>query len=97
MKNIEVIELANLEYLDAIRFYNLENEKLALSFKNEILNIINIISKFPSIGEDLDKGIKKIVVHRFPFQIFYKEYDNKIVVFAISHQHREPYYWIETI
>ncbi len=97
MKPIFIVELANFEYLDAIKYYNLESEELELAFKIEIRNVLNVISRFPGIGDNISKGIKKMLVSRFPYQIFYKEYADKVVVFSISHQHREPYYWTDRV
>ncbi len=97
MKPVFIIDLANEEYLDAVKFYKLENIELEVSFKFEILNTLNIISRFPGIGDNISNDIKKMLVSRFPYQIFYKEYSENIVVFSISHQHREPYYWIDRI
>ena len=80
-----------------MEFYKLESEELEIAFKTEIHNMLSIICRFPGIGDNISNGIKKMLVSRFPYQFFYKEYSDNIIIFSISHQHREPYYWIDRV
>ena len=59
MKPVFIIDLANLEQLDAVDFYKLESEELEIAFKTEIHNILSIICRFPGIGDNISNGIKK--------------------------------------
>jgi len=92
-KSLILHEAAKLEYLDAKYYYSFQYVQLGTSFKTEILSALEYIRLFPEIGADIDHGIKRFLVNRFPFSIFYKIYPTQIVVFAIASHHREPNYW----
>ena len=43
---------------------------------------------YPNITNDL----KRTVLHRFPYSIFYAITDNTILILSVAHQHRKPFY-----
>ena len=90
---IEFLEPANIEYLDAVEFYNLQNKELGDKFSNEIDNTLSIIKKYPESFPNYTEHTKKAVVNIFPYNVIYSIYDGKIIVYAIAHQHRKPNYW----
>ena len=40
-----------------------------------------------------DHGTRKLVLERFPFNIFYLSSESEIVIVAVAHQKRRPGYW----
>ena len=38
-------------------------------------------------------GIRRVLVHRFPFAVLYAENDGGLLVLAVMHLRREPNYW----
>ncbi len=39
--------------------------------------------------------IRRYIVPRFPYLVYYRTQDERIDVFAIAHQSRKPDYWLE--
>ena len=59
-----------------------------MNVKKTIENIKNFPNLYPNITNDL----KRTVLHRFPYSIFYAITDNTILILSVAHQHRKPFY-----
>jgi plasmid stabilization system protein ParE len=94
---IEIIELAQQELEDAVLFYEVAQSGLSRRFKEEVRQAIKRIRRYPKAWP-IDRGeVRKCFVHKFPYNILYAIYHQKIVILAIAHQHRRPDYWIERL
>lgn len=96
-KTVTLLDIANREYLDSKQFYELEQQGLGLAFKAEVGYAIMRIQQFPQLGDKSTSDTRRVLLTRFPFQIFYKEYDSHIAIISISHQHRCPDYWVNRL
>lgn len=73
-------------------YYNLQQENLGNIFKNDIQKAINSIQNFPNLYPNITETIKRCLLHRFPFSIFYSVHKDTIIILSIAHQHRKPQY-----
>ena len=89
---LEFSELAQLEIEDANAYYNLQQEDLGERFKEHIKESVDSISQFPLLYPKVTEELHRVVVHKFPYSIFYMLFDEKIVIVSIAHQHRKPFY-----
>ena len=96
-KTVTILEIANREYLDSKEFYELEQKGLGLAFMAEVGYAITRIQQFPQLGDKSTSDTRRMLLTRFPFQIFYKEYESHIAIISISHQHRSPDYWVNRV
>jgi len=91
--NVEVHPAAQ-EELHAARIWYEERSPLsAVGFAHEIAGAISRIAEAPSRYPLLEHGTRKVVLQRFPFSIFYRATEAKVVIIAIAHQKRRPGYW----
>ena len=97
--HMEVVfnELAVKEMNDAIVYYELQFSGLGVVFKDEIKKAIERISKYPKAWPVMDEDIRKYIMHKFPYSLFYSLEKNHLYIIAIAHQHRKPNYWIDRI
>ncbi|NUO07716.1 MAG: type II toxin-antitoxin system RelE/ParE family toxin [Candidatus Brocadia sp.] len=87
--------LAKLELEDATTFYELEYQGLGKRFKQEVEQSIRRIIEYPK-ASSIERGdIRKRSLHKFPYKILYSIENDHILIIAIAHLHRKPYYWIE--
>lgn len=89
---LEISELAFFEIEDAKEFYNLQKPTLGDTFKNDIKKSIEHIKEFPYLYPNITDNLKRCVLHRFPYSIFYSIIDNTILILSVAHQHRKPFY-----
>lgn len=90
---VEFLEESHLEYLEAIEFYNLQDDRLGAKFKTEIDKTIRIISNYPESYPQYSERSRKAKTNLFPYNIIFSNYKNVIIIIAIAHQHRKPKYW----
>jgi len=94
---MEVIfsETAVKELNEAYSFYELEIEGLGEKFTDEIISSTHRISKFPDAFPIIKNEVRKCVIRKFPFNLFYSIEKNFIFVLSVAHQHRKPFYWAQ--
>ncbi|MBL1262403.1 type II toxin-antitoxin system RelE/ParE family toxin [Methylomicrobium sp. RS1] len=84
---------AELEFNEAIDYYENAETGLGLDFSIEIANAIERIAAFPKAWPLLEDGIRRSLVRRFPYGVLYHESQRTIYVVAVMHLHRNPDYW----
>ncbi|MCK9209400.1 MAG: type II toxin-antitoxin system RelE/ParE family toxin [Ignavibacteriaceae bacterium] len=95
--HVVFIEPASLELDDAIEYYNLQSPGLGEKFLDEVLETIEIISRFPKLWSQNTTNTRKAVLRKFPFNLIYAKLEDEIYIIAVAHQNREPEYWINRI
>ena len=89
---LEFSELAQTELEDARAYYNLQQNSLGERFKEHIKENVDGIALFPRLYPKVTDELHRVVVHKFPYSIFYILLDEIIVIVSIAHQHRKPFY-----
>ena len=87
---IEVSTEAEIDFDASYEYYSSNSLKAANRFYETINNYLEFISKNPSAFPDVFNGVRKYVVHKFPFVIYYQISQNIIKVIAIFHTSRKP-------
>ncbi|MEA3354678.1 MAG: type II toxin-antitoxin system RelE/ParE family toxin [Campylobacterota bacterium] len=90
--NLKISKLAKEEIYDGTEYYNLQQSGLGDSFKSDVKQTIINIHQHPKLYPDITTNIKRCVLHRFPFSIFYTIRTDTILILTVAHQHRKPIY-----
>jgi hypothetical protein len=61
------------------------------------LETIEIISKYPLSYPKNSESTRKAVLRKYPYNLIYSLFKDKIYIIALAHQNREPEYWIDRI
>ena len=91
--NIEISEYAHSEIDDAREFYNLQKDGLGDDFKYDVFLAITNIATFPNLYPNINTNVKRCLLHRFPYSIFYAIREQSVVILSVAHQHRKPRYF----
>lgn len=86
---------AQQELQDAIAYYELEFAGLGKRFKAEVKNAALRIAEYPDAWSVERGEIRKCLLHKFPYKLLYSIETDHIIVLAVAHQHRKPFYWAE--
>jgi hypothetical protein len=86
-------EDASAEYEAAFEWYFLRSEFVASRFAEEMNGAIATISEAPQRWPEVIKDIRKFLLRRFPFAVFYREIPSGIQVLAVARGYRKPGYW----
>jgi hypothetical protein len=95
--NVEFIEPAAIELDDAVDYYNIQSAGLGQKFLDEVIETIGFIEKFPQLWSRNTENTRKAILRKYPFNLIYSIFDDKIYIIAVAHQNREPEYWIDRI
>lgn len=97
MRELVVLPEADAELRGAAKRYEQARTGLGHDFLEEVGALMARIQAeghtFPIWEEGLPFR-KAVVLHRFPFVVFFTETPETIVVFAIAHGKRPPGYWL---
>jgi toxin ParE1/3/4 len=90
-----IIHSEAINELDAaISYYEEQKVDLGLDFLAEVEQVLDKIQQNPNLGAVYKvTGLLRYVIQRFPFLIFYTEFEEFIWVVAIAHGRRKPDYW----
>ena len=84
---------AELEFLEAIDYYEERELNLGFQFAVEIYTAIGRAVEHPKTWPIIDGDVRRCQTKRFPFGVLYSEEKNGIFVVAVMHLHRDPDYW----
>ena len=85
---------AEAELRAAVAYYEQQRAGLGRDLRSEVERTIRRIQQQPQLfPQHNESGIRKYVIRRFPYTIFYLELDESIWIAAVAHQRRRPGYW----
>lgn len=88
---------AEEEMTEASVFYEAATSGLGAGFLDEVQRVINILREHPELGQPVGRGLRRALLHRFPFNLIYSVEVHSILIVAVAHQRRRPDYWRDRI
>jgi plasmid stabilization system protein ParE len=89
------LEEADREFLESVTYYESKEAGLGIRFRNEVVAVVDWISRFPETPRLRRKGYRRVNLHAFPHYVSYLIRGDKIL--AIAHGHRRPEFWMDRI
>ena len=89
---IRFLDVAQRELDDAVAWYDEREEDLGLDFLDEFDRSIRRLLSFPLASTEIEPGIRRCLIARFPYGIIYGIDDDLIIVISVAHLHRYPRY-----
>lgn len=72
------------------RWYRDIAPELALAFDASLAATVRHIERFPKMYAEVEVGIRRVTLSRFPYQIFYHPGDACVQVLGFYHSHSDP-------
>ena len=85
---------AQRDFVEAIQFYRKIDPRLAEDFITAIDEGILAIRANPRTWRALGKNIRRYLVRRFPFGIYYTHHVDSVTIWAVFHLSQKPDKWI---
>jgi hypothetical protein len=100
--NLRFVLAAELEALDAAHWYDDQRAGLGEQFSDELGEAVRRIAAVPQSFAKLEAydgrhDLRRCLLSRFPYLVIFQCCENEIVVVAVSHVRREPFYWINRL
>lgn len=98
MRPVRILEEAAAEAAAAAEWYENERPGLGTEFSNALEAALDLIEEdilplSPLPGESGNKGAKRLILRRFPFDIVVFDQARELLVVAVAHHSRKPGYW----
>ncbi len=93
MNRARFIAAARLEFLAEVIYYNDAETGLGARFTAAVEEAAPRALAFPESGSPFRSNTGRLLVKGFPFSLIYRPEPEGIVIFAIAHPARRPYYW----
>lgn len=93
MSRARFIAAARLEFLAEVVYYNEAEAGLGERFAAAVEAAAARALAFPLSGSPYRSNTRRVFVRDFPFSLIYRPGAEGIVIFAIAHYARRPYYW----
>ena len=84
---------ARAELIEARNWYYERSPLSSVAFAHAVDQAVFRIRTAPNTYPAADHGTRKLVLQRFPFNIFYRLSETEILIVAVAHQKRRPGYW----
>ena len=85
---------ASAEFNEACTWYENKRRGLALEFITEIDHCVSQASENPFQFAVVREDIRRVVANRFPYNVYFRVEQRRIVVLAIFHGRRDPAIWV---
>ena len=84
---------AEFDVEQAYDWFQSQKSGLGANFILQLDNSLNLIRENPKIYPIIHKNIRRTLIHRFPYGIYFFIKDNRIIVIGILHAKRNPETW----
>jgi toxin ParE1/3/4 len=95
---VRLLEEAETESQEAARWYEERQAGLGQQFLDALAHALEIIERQPQAfsrvsTNDATREVRRCVLQRFPYLIFYEVRAEEVLVLAVAHARRRPNYW----
>ena len=84
---------ADAELAEARQWYAHQREDLDLEFMDSVEEALTRIVRNPHLYPIVYRTLRRAVVRRFPFAVFFDVSEDEIQVIAVFHSRRDPEAW----
>ena len=84
---------AKLDLRQAARWYEGQHPGLGTELVAQVDAILGRIVDNPNQFQVIYRGVRRAILQRFPYGVFYRIDGTDVLVFAIVHLHRDPATW----
>ena len=84
---------AGEELVEAHQWYEGQRPGLGDEMVACVEAALQAAARNPGVFQKVHGPVRRVLVRRFPYGVFFFETDSTVVVLAISHAHRTPDYW----
>jgi toxin ParE1/3/4 len=70
-----------------------EDERLGTRFTHEFTVAVDRIGALPDQFPDIGNGVRRALLHRFPYAVYFIRREDGATVIAVLHQHQRPGGW----
>jgi len=98
-RRLRILDEASAEAMAAMAWYERERKGLGVEFAQAIDRVLSLIKTglapmSPMPGALGARGLKRLLLQKFPYTVVVRETADEYQIIAIAHQSRRPGYWM---
>ena len=90
---VRIREDAEIELSEAAIWYEEQRTGLGHEFLDQVLSLIHSLPDHPLHYPVVHKDVRRALLGRFPFGVFYEVKSEFIIIYAVMHASRHPRRW----
>jgi toxin ParE1/3/4 len=95
---VRILDAAADEAAEAAAWYERQRSGLGVEFERAVdaaLDLLeeDIVPLSPVRGAAGERGAKRLILKRFPYDVVVRDFGSEILVIAFAHHSRRPGYW----
>ena len=84
---------ASADIAEAFSWYEGQRPTLGAEFESEVDRALDLIRQMPNAGRVVHRSLRRALLRRFPFSIYYTASSELIAIRAVLHHSRDPRTW----
>jgi len=84
---------ADTELIEAAQFYEARSPGLGSALLEEVERSLTQIATRAEVYQQIGRRARRKPLWRFPYNLIYAIYPDRIRIVAVAHQKRRPFYW----
>lgn len=97
MHQLRVRKIARTEIVAAFEWYFERSPGAARQFLDAVDEAMGVIEESPERHPVIRGHLRRVLLRRFPYAIYYKLFPSTISVVGIIHGHRHPEAWLQRV
>jgi len=82
--------LAEQDLLEAQQWYESQRSGLGADFRSTISGLLDLVGANPKLYPEVYRGVRRAVVRRFPYLVYFVVSEERVAVIACLHGKRRP-------
>jgi plasmid stabilization system protein ParE len=88
---VRYLELAKREVIETTKYYAELREGLGTEFRKELSEAVALIAESPAQFEEVRPGMRRVLLKRFPYGVYYRILDaDRVEIVVVKHHSRRP-------
>ena len=85
--------LAQADVDAAVTWYEQQQSGLGSQFLDAVDQVFKRIRDAPAIFPVVSAGVRRALLHTFPYAVYFRETEETVVILAVLHLRRDPRIW----
>ncbi|HEX8905768.1 MAG TPA: type II toxin-antitoxin system RelE/ParE family toxin [Longimicrobiaceae bacterium] len=89
--------VAKAEITEAAEWYESQQRGLGRELVREVRQAVALLKENPFMYQEVDLKMRRLLLHWFPYSVFFEVHGSDVVVHACVHQARDPAIWRQRV
>ena len=95
MTPVSFLSPALAEIADAATYYDKQRPGAAEGFFLAVDAGVELLAEHPYAGRATRFGARRLTLRKYPYDLVYRLHDEGVLVTAVAHHRRKPWYWAD--